>query len=106
MLNFSWDKTKNKNNQQKHGVSFEAAKLIFDDPFHVTRQDRTENGELRWQTIGMANNIALLLVAHTWKDDREEHIRIISARRASKTERNFYEQSTRNYSKRTGHSNG
>jgi uncharacterized protein (DUF4415 family) len=51
---FSWDEEKNKRNQRKHGISFEAAKLVFEDPLHISRQDRTEDGERRWQTIGMA----------------------------------------------------
>ena len=90
---YSWDETKNFSNQQKHGISFELAKLVFDDPFHLTRQDRIENGENRWQTIGMINGIVLILVAHTWHEsgDGDEHIRIISARRASKHERKIYE---------------
>ena len=41
---FSWDDAKNESNQRKHSVSFEAAQLVFDDPLHITRQDRTENG--------------------------------------------------------------
>jgi uncharacterized protein (DUF4415 family) len=49
---FSWDEAKNRLNQRKHGVSFELAKLVFDDPLQVTRQDRTEAGERRWQTRG------------------------------------------------------
>ena len=95
---FSWDDAKNASNQRKHGVSFDAAKLVFDDPLHVTRQDRTENGELRWQTVGSAGGVVLLLVAHTWHEaDTDEgigaeHIRIISARRATKLERKVYEQ--------------
>ncbi|MES2264191.1 MAG: BrnT family toxin [Pseudomonadota bacterium] len=91
---FSWDDAKNESNQRKHGVSFEAAKLVFDDPLHVTRQDRIENGEQRWQTIGMAGGVVLLLVAHTWyeADSGVEHIRLISARRTSKLERKIYEQ--------------
>ena len=90
---YSWDETKNFSNLQKHGISFELAKLVFDDPFHLTRQDRIENGEKRWQTIGVINGIVLILVAHTWFDsgDGDEHIRIISARRASKHERKIYE---------------
>jgi uncharacterized protein len=95
----SWDAAKNESNQHKHGVSFEAAKLVFDDPLHVSRQDRIENGEQRWQTVGMAGGVALLLVAHTWHeteggnaDHTTEHIRIISARRATKLERSIYEQ--------------
>ena len=91
---FSWDEEKNKRNQRKHGVSFEAAKLVFEDPLHISRQDRTEDGERRWQTIGMVGDVALLLVAHTWEDTEGdgEHIRIISARRATKLERKVYEQ--------------
>jgi hypothetical protein len=75
-------------------TSFEAAKLVFGDPLHISRQDRTEDGELRWQTIGMVADVALLLVAHTWEDTVSdgEHIRIISARRATKLERKVYEQ--------------
>ncbi len=91
---FSWDDAKNQSNQRKHGVSFEAAQLVFDDPLHVTRQDRIENGEQRWQTVGLAGGVALLLVAHTWQeaDSGLEHIRIVSARRATKLERKIYEQ--------------
>lgn len=90
---FSWDETKNQLNQQKHGIRFELAQLVFNDPFHVSRQDRIENGEQRWQTVGMVGDIALLLVAHTWQETevRSEHIRIISARRATKLEKTVYE---------------
>jgi uncharacterized DUF497 family protein len=93
---FSLDEAKNEINQRKHGISFAAAQLVFDDPLHVTRQDRIENGEQRWQTMGLAGGVALLLVAHTWLEAGRggEHIRIISARRATKLERNVYEQGT------------
>ena len=99
-LFFGYD-AKNESNQRKHGISFEAAELVFDDPLHVSRQDRIENGEQRWQTIGMVGGVALLLVAHTWyetdKDETgrsRERIRIISARLATKLERRIYEQGT------------
>jgi uncharacterized DUF497 family protein len=92
---FSWDNAKNESNQRKHGISFAAARLVFDDPLHVTRQDRIENGEQRWQTVGLAGGVVLLLVAHAWLEaDGGEHIRIISARRATKLERKVYEQGT------------
>lgn len=93
---FSWDDNKSTSNLAKHGVSFETAKLVFDDPLHLSRQDRVENGEQRWQTIGQVADCLLLLVAHTWfdEDDGSEHIRVISARRATKTERKVYEQGT------------
>jgi uncharacterized DUF497 family protein len=92
---FSWDEDKNERNQRKHGISFEAAKLVFDDPLHISRHDRTEHGEQRWQTIGMVGGVPLLLVAHTWEDTASdgEHIRIISARCATRVERKVYEQS-------------
>ena len=80
-------------------MSFELAELVFDDPRAVSRQDRFENGEMRWQTIGMVGESLLILqVAHTVEDegeinsDRGEHIRIISARRATRVERKIYEQ--------------
>ena len=86
-----WDETKNTSNRQKHRVSFETAQLVFDDPFHVSRQDRTENGEQRWQTIGLVHGVLLLLVAHTYTEaDGAETIRIISARKADKAERRIY----------------
>lgn len=90
----SWDEAKNEANQRKHGISFEAAQLVFDDSLHVSRQDRIEGGEERWQTIGMAADVVLILVAHTWRDSESdgEQIRIISARRATKLEKAIYEQ--------------
>lgn len=91
---FSWDEAKNVANLRKHGISFEAAKLVFDDPLQICRPERIEDGEQRWQALGKAADIVLLLVAHTWQEttDGEEHIRIISARRATKQERKIYEQ--------------
>ena len=95
-VHYLWDESKSGLNLEKHGVGFEAAKLVFDDPLHRTRQDRIENGEQRWQTLGMAASAAVLLVAHTWEEDDSgvQQIRIISARRATKLERTIYEQGT------------
>lgn len=92
----TWDERKSRANQKKHGVSFEAAQLVFEDPLHVSRQERYEGGELRWQTLGIADGVVLLMVAHTWRDDQsgDETIRIISARRATKMERKVYEEGT------------
>jgi uncharacterized DUF497 family protein/predicted DNA binding CopG/RHH family protein len=65
---------------------FERAKLIFEDPNLITRQDRDVEGEQRWQTIGYAQGI--LAVAHTAQETgAEEIIRIISARRATAGEK-------------------
>ncbi|MHB1620800.1 MAG: BrnT family toxin [Sulfuricella sp.] len=90
-MKLAWDETKNSINQRKHQVSFETAQLVFDDPLHVSKQDRIENGEQRWQTIGLVHGVVLLLVAHTHIEaDGEETIRIISARKADKAERRIY----------------
>jgi len=90
---FSWDEIKNDINKEKHGISFEAAQLVFDDPLHVSRQDRFVHGEERWQTIGLVAHVVLLIVAHTWREiDGTEVIRIISARQATRTERKIYEE--------------
>jgi uncharacterized DUF497 family protein len=93
---FSWDQAKNRANQKKHGVSFEAAILVFDDPFHLSIVERVTEGEERWQTIGQAGDILLLLVVHTLTEypSGEADIRVISARRANKQERELYEEGT------------
>ncbi|UTO28724.1 BrnT family toxin [Bartonella harrusi] len=93
-IRFEWDKTKAKSNLRKHHVSFEIAARVFADPFAMVRQDRIENGEYRWQTLGLVDGFLLLLVAHTVHDDKEgiEVIRIISARRANSKERKRYEE--------------
>jgi uncharacterized DUF497 family protein len=95
-VRFAWDENKNRINQRKHGVSFETAKLVFDDPLHLTRLERIENGEERWQTLGLAGGVVLLLVAHTVTESDADDIliRIISARKADRTERRIYEQGT------------
>ena len=90
-MEFAWDERKNLANQRKHRISFETAVLVFDDPFHLSTQDREVSGELRWQTIGMVKGIQLVLVAHTLDEDAEV-IRILSARKATRRERNIYAQ--------------
>lgn len=92
-MEFVWDNNKNLTNQVKHRVSFEIAQHVFDDPLHISRQDRIEDNEQRWQTIGVVHGLVLLLVAHTVTEtDGRETIRIISARKADRTERRIYEQ--------------
>ena len=72
---------------------------VFSDPFAYSEQDRHENGEERWQTLGMMNGVTIILVAHTFPDAEEgvELLRIISARRATPTERKRYEKEKRRY---------
>lgn len=90
---FEWDQNKNSSNKAKHKICFETAVFVFQDEFHRTLYDRTENGEDRWHTLGMAAGVVLLLVVHTSSDENGgEIIRIISARRATRKERIGYEQ--------------
>lgn len=91
-MHFAWDERKNRTNKHKHKVSFETAILVFEDPYHLTRQDREVEGEARWQTIGIVNGVHVLLVAHTVSED-DEVIRILSARKATRRERSLYAQS-------------
>lgn len=91
---FEWDDQKAEINFRKHGIRFQEAALVFDDPFALSEQDRIENNEQRWQTIGMVGGCLLLLVAHTvrFEDEGIEVVRIISARRVDRKERKRYEQ--------------
>ena len=91
-MQIQWDEDKNISNLSKHGLTFEIAKLVFEDQHSVSTQDRFVDGEERWQTVGLVNGVALLLVAHTWREDDDEvHIRMISARKATAHERKSYE---------------
>ena len=87
MLHFEWDDRKNRANQKKHGVDFEAAKLVFDDPLCVMFVERDTDGEQRWHAIGSVESVIVLVVAYTYRGDV---IRIISARPASSHERRLY----------------
>ena len=94
MRRFEWDEEKNRSNLAKHKISFETAKLVFDDPFALSIQDRFVDDEERWQTLGMIDDVLLIVVAHTWSDDGGGLvIRLISARRATRGERDAYAES-------------
>lgn len=95
-VRFEWDSNKAAANARKHGVGFDIAALAFADPFALIEEDRVEGGELRWRTLGMAQGVLLLLVAHTIRDEDDvEVIRIISARPATRPERRKYEDEAR-----------
>ena len=85
---FDWSKKKAAQNQRKHDVTFDEAKTVFDDAMLISFVDHEHSiDEERYITIGMSLRGRLLMVAHT---DREEHIRIISARKVAKNEEKFY----------------
>ena len=95
MIQFEWDEAKAKSNKKKHGISFDECIHIFEDPYVLSVQDRIQEGEVRWQSIGLAGGIVLLLVAHTIHssdDEPGEVVRIISARRADRKERIRYDE--------------
>jgi uncharacterized DUF497 family protein len=90
-VRFEWTLDKAQTNVRKHGVRFESATAAFADPMAVIEQDQIVDGELRWKLTGAADNIALLVVAHAYRErDDYETIRIISARRADGRERQSY----------------
>jgi uncharacterized DUF497 family protein len=92
-MEFEWDVRKNLANHAKHKVSFELARLVFEDPLHLVKFDRAVDGEERWQAIGTVKGRHILVVVHTYRNQEDEEIiRIISARRASSHERRQYEQ--------------
>jgi len=92
MVRFEWNDEKNRSNFAKHGIDFQTARLIFDDPGCVTFIERTIDGEPRWHAIGFAEGLILLVVVHTYREaGTDEHIRIISARQATRHERKLYE---------------
>jgi uncharacterized DUF497 family protein len=86
---FVWHQAKAELNVYKHGVAFEEAITIFDDPLFVL-QDASRNDEGRDAAIGFSSSGRLLTVVHIEVDG--EYIRIISARRASASEEAFYDQ--------------
>lgn len=87
---FEWNPDKAKSNYRKHGISFEEAATVFNDSLSVTFPDPDHSiGESRYVIIGISKFGQLLIVAHT---DQGETIRIITARKATRPERRFYEQ--------------
>ena len=93
-MKYEWDENKNKLNQQKHGISFEEAKEVFKDALQISKLDhRFNHFEERWITVGATSKHKVLVVANLFfTDEGEEIIRIISARKANKKERESYER--------------
>jgi uncharacterized DUF497 family protein len=99
-IRFEWDEAKNLANQRKHGVSFQEASQVFWDSLFVSVKDRIEGCEQRWRTYGRIEGWLLLMVAHTVREEdaaggSREVIRIISARSATRKERQRYEDENR-----------
>jgi len=89
-MEFEWDESKAAANLKKHGVSFEEAKTVFDNMLAVIFDDETHSmGEQREIIIGHSQNNRLLLISFT---ERSNAIRLISARLATRREREDYEQ--------------
>ncbi len=63
-MRFEWDDAKDRSNLKKHGINFETAQLVFDDPHALSDQDRVVGHEERWQTLGDIGGV-IVLVAHT-----------------------------------------
>ena len=95
VMEFEWDENKNRANIAKHGIDFQQAKAVFDDPSLLTRiDDRFEYGEVREVSIGQMPLVTqrqslIVVVVHT---ERDGITRLISARKATKQERRLYEE--------------
>lgn len=90
-MEFEWDPIKALSNAEKHSVSFAEATSVFGDSLELTIADPDHSeGEYRFLSIGRSNNGNLLVVSYTERE--QNHIRIISARRATRHEQKQYEQ--------------
>jgi uncharacterized DUF497 family protein len=91
---FEWDPAKALANQRKHGIRFEQAVTVFQDPLALSRLDEEHGGsEERWVTLGQADHGTLLVVVHTYRemDEHNAAVRMISARAATRHEQRQYE---------------
>ena len=88
-LSFEWDKGKAETNMRKHDISFSEAQTVFTDGLSIMILDPDHSDdEERWIIMGMSLNNRLLAVIFT---ERNHHIRLISARKATRGEREKYE---------------
>jgi uncharacterized DUF497 family protein len=92
-MEFEWDPSKADLNLRKHRVSFKEAATVFGDSLGTTVSDPDHSvGEHRYITVGLSNRGRLLIVAHA---ERGERIRIISARKLTRSEKRAYEETQR-----------
>jgi uncharacterized DUF497 family protein len=93
MVRFEWDEVKAASNVRKHRVRFDDAMLVFGDRFSLIEQDRVVGEEQRWQALGWPGGNFLLMVARAVRTEGEDEIiRIISARKANRKERERYDE--------------
>lgn len=89
-MKFDWDETKAARNLSNHGVSFEEAKTVFDDSLYVDFYDPDHSEtEERYLIVGQSCQGRLLIVSYT---EREDSLRLISAREVTRSEREAYEE--------------
>lgn len=90
-LRITWDGRKNTANKWKHGVSFDEAQTVFSDEFArlIPDPDHSEE-EDRYILLGRSARLRLLIVCHCYREEKDT-IRIISARKANRTEQKQYE---------------
>ena len=88
-MNYQWDPAKAKANVNKHGVEFADAIGVFEDPDAITIEDPDSEGEQRFLSIGLDVLGRIIVVAYTYRDD---DVRLISARKATKKEVKIYEE--------------
>lgn len=90
-IRFEWDPNKNEINKQKHKISFEEAKTVFYDPEALVIADPDHSDEEdRFIILGLSTKANLLVVCHCYRES-DTVIRLISARKATKTESKYYE---------------
>ena len=90
MIKFEWDTIKAASNMKKHGISFEEARSVFYDEFAVQFYDEAHSGtEDRFLMLGLSSESRILLICHCERDSGYT-IRIISARKATRSERQYY----------------
>ena len=93
-MKFEWDREKEKTNIKKHGITFEQASFVFADIYALNKYDEEHSeDEDKWIILGKSFNEVLLLVVHTFRNkDGVEYTRIISARKATKKEKQAYQK--------------
>jgi uncharacterized DUF497 family protein len=92
-MRIEWDEEKARRNLAKHGVSFDAAAKVFEVPNRITELDWVVDHEARWRTIGRAGFVTVIFLVHTDETLEDQTVvRIISARKADRYERQAYEQ--------------